>query len=308
MVNRDNVLINKAIKRYNYNEKIEIDRDKDGFLRSYKNFTDKDTLKKYTHIIYGVLEGIPYSTHIVAKNLLFQEDENCWKYFERTALFWTMSHINDPFIDHIKAALEYSLYLERNDLIEILLKKAEEYLNRDEYKTNKDYKNQKVYPSTQLIHFLLEKWLGKNPIKDRVLQYGSGYGIYQRLIDNWDDLSKIESTYWDELCEYHLKGLSLEKEDDYKTEEFLASGLVPMELINIIKVRKKLGLDTPVITHELFKTPMAKEPQIPTGYKDDLDVKYQLVKKAVDTKKKWTIDEIVSELKSQFGEDVDLFL
>jgi hypothetical protein len=308
MVNRDNVLINKAIKRYNYNEKIEIDRDKDGFLRSYKNFTDKDTLKKYTHIIYGVLEGIPYSTHIVAKNLLFQEDENCWKYFERTALFWTMSHINDPFIDHIKAALEYSLYLERNDLIEILLKKAEEYLNRDEYKTNKDYKNQKVYPSTQLIHFLLEKWLGKNPIKDRVLQYGSGYGIYQRLIDNWDDLSKIESTYWDELCEYHLKGLSLEKEDDYKTEEFLASGLVPMELINIIKVRKKLGLDTPVITHELFKTPMAKEPHIPTGYKDDLDVKYQLVKKTVDTKKKWAINEIVSELKSQFGEDVDLFL
>ena len=194
------------------------------------------------------------------------------------------------------------------DLIEILLKKAEEYLNLDEYKTNKDYKNQKVYPSTQLVHFLIEKWLSKNPVKDRVLQYGSGYGIYQRLIDNWDDLSKIESTYWDELCEYHLDGLSLGKEDVYKTEEFLASGLVPMELINVIKVRKNLGLDIPVITHELFQTPMAKEPQIPTGYKDALDVKYQLVKKTVDTKKKWTINEVVSEIKSQFGEDVDLFL
>jgi len=71
------------------------------------------------------LAGIPYSTHIIAKNLLFQEDENYWKYFERTALFWTKSHINDPFIDHIKTALEYSLYVERKDLIEILLKKAE---------------------------------------------------------------------------------------------------------------------------------------------------------------------------------------
>lgn len=52
-------MIKKAIKRYNYSERIEIDRDKDGFLRSYKNFTDKGTLKKYTLIIYGVLEGIP---------------------------------------------------------------------------------------------------------------------------------------------------------------------------------------------------------------------------------------------------------
>lgn len=303
-----NILIKKAIKRYNYNEKIEIGRDSNDFLRSYGNSTDKNTLKKYPHIIYDVLARIPYSTYILAKNLSFQKDESCWKYFERTALFWTVSHINDPYIDHIKAALEYSLYAERKDLIEILLKKADEYLNRNEYKTNKDYKNQKVYPSTQLVHFLIEKWLGKNTVKDRVLQYGSGYGIYQQLIDNWNDLSKVESTYWDELCEYHLKGLSLIKEDVYKTEEFLASGLVPMELINIIKVRKKLGLDIPVITHELFQTPMAREPQIPTGYNDDLDIKYQLVKITVETKKKWTTDEIVSELKSQFGEDADLFL
>jgi hypothetical protein len=57
----------------------------------------------------------------------------------------------------------------------------------------------------------------------------------------------------------------------------------------------------------LFQTPITKEPQIPTGYKDDLDVKYQLVKKTVDTKKKWAIEEVVSEIKNQFGEDVDLF-
>jgi len=100
----------------------------------------------------------------------------------------------------------------------------------------------------------------------------------------------------------------LEKEDDYKTEEFLASGLVPMELINVIKVRKKLGLDIPVIKHKLFQTPMAKEPHIPTGYKDDLDVKYQLVKKTVDAKRKFTTEEIVSEIKSEFGTDVNLFM
>jgi hypothetical protein len=305
MINWSNVLIKKAITRYKYFEEV---KDCTGpFIADYNFFASKENLKKYIFAIWTTLEGVPDCTHIAAKNLLFQNNPDCWKYFERTALFWTMSHINDPFIDHIKAALEYSLYVEREDLIEILLKKADEYLNRDEYKTNKDYKNQNVYPSTQLVHFLIEKWLGKNPIKDRVLEYGSGYGIYQRLIDNWDDLSKIDSTYWDELCEYHLKGLSLKKEDDYKSEEFLASGLVPMELINVIKVRKKLGLDIPIISHELFQTPMAKEPQIPAGYNENLDVKYQLVKRTVETKKKWTIEEVVSEIKSEFGEDVKLF-
>jgi len=56
-----------------------------------------------------------------------------------------------------------------------------------------------------------------------------------------------------------------------------------------------------VINHELFQTPMAKEPQFQRVIKekDDLDIKYQLVKDC-GIQKKWAINEIVSELKSQF--------
>ena len=35
------------------------------------------------------------------------------------------------------------------------------------------------------------------------MNYGTGYGIYQKIIDNWEDLSQIDNSYWDELCEYH---------------------------------------------------------------------------------------------------------
>lgn len=303
MHNWNHNLIKKAIKHYEYSK--EVKDCTDSFIEEYNFFARKENLKKHIDVVWTTLGGSPNSTHIAAKHLLFQENSKCWKYFERTALFWTMSHINDPWIDHIKAVFEYSLYIERKDLIGLLLKRSEEYIR--EYETKKDYIKQKVYPSTQLVHFLIEKWQGSNPIKDRVLKFGSGYGIYQKLIDNWDDLSAVDSNYWDELCEYHLNGLGLKKVDNYETEEFLASGLVPMELINIIKVRKKLNLDIPKINHELFQTPMAKEPKIPTGYQEEKDVKFQLVKRTIETKAKWTYDEIIAQLKCEFNESVDLF-
>lgn len=299
----NNDLIKKAIKHYEYFK--EVKDCTDSFIEEYDFFARKENLKKHIDVIWTTLGGSPNSTHIAAKHLLFQKDPKCWKYFERTALFWTMCHINDPWLDNMKAVLEYSLYIERVDLIEILLKKSEDYM--ETHKTKKDYIKQKVYPSTQLVHFLIEKWLGYNPVKNRILEFGSGYGIYQNLVDNWSDLSVVDSSYWDELCEYHLNGIGLKKGDDYKTEEFLASGLVPMEIINIIQVRKKLNLDIPQINHELFQTPMAAEPQIPTGYHEEKDVKYQLVKRTVDTKTKWTYNEIVSQLKNEFKESSDLF-
>lgn len=299
----NNKLIKKAIKHYEYFKAIKDCTN--SFIEEYDFFAKKENLKKHINVIWTTLGGCPYSTHIAAKHLLFQENSECWKYFERTALFWTMSHINDPWLDNMKAVLEYSLYVERIDLIELLLKKADEYIEK--YKTEKDYIKQKVYPSTQLVHFLIEKWLGGNSVKNRVLKFGTGYGIYQNLIDNWDDLSVVDSNYWDELCEYHLNGIGLNKGDDYDAEEFLACGLVPMELINIIQVRKRLNLDIPQINHELFQTPMAKIPLIPTGYQEAKDVKYQLVKRTIDTKTKWSYDEIIAQLKSEFSESSDLF-
>jgi hypothetical protein len=285
-------LIVKAVEHYKYEDDISlVSCDKD-FNRKYDNFTDKDTLKKWNHTIYGVLNGNPNCTHIKAKNLLFQGNNECWKYFERTAVFWTYGHINDIWIDHLKGAYEYSLFVEREDLIKILFEKSLLYLTDENNLSNKEFNRQKVYASTQLVHFLIEKWLGYSPIKELIFNYGNGYGIYQKIIDNWDDFSKIEMSYWDELCEYHLNGIGLQRGEKWENEEFLASGLIPMELINLFKVRKKLGLDAPTINNALFKTNMAKFPIIPTGYVENYDLKFKLIELTVKTKKKYNFQEI----------------
>lgn len=232
----DNKLIRRAIKQYKYDEVIDQDNELNSFMSRYNFSSDKKTLKKSGNSIWKILNGTPNVTHIAAKNLLYQGDTNCWKYFERTALFWTVSHINDPFIDHIKNEFEYSLFIERKDLIKILFDKSLEYLAQDAYTNNKEYIKQKVYPSTYFVHFLIEKWLGENPVLPIILKYGKGFGIYQPIIDNWENLSSLQSSYWDELCEYHLKGLSLFGGEKWENEEFLGSGLIPMELLNLIKV------------------------------------------------------------------------
>ncbi len=282
--------INRAIKHYNYGEGTSSYDDR--FMQRYEHFTDKDTLKNWSHTIYGVLSGLPNSTHIKAKKLLFQGSDECWEYFERTAVFWTYGHLNDKWIDHLKGAYEYALYVERTDLIRNLFEKSLSYLLDEGNLSNKDFINQKVYPSTLLLHFLLEKWTGNSQVKDLVLKYGDGYGIYQPLIDNWNDFSNIKSDYWDELCMYHLDGIGLQRGEKWENEEFLSSGLIPMELINLIKVRKKIGMDIPMINNALFDSNMAKTPIIPTGYDEHNDMKFTLVDLTVKTKRKYTLQEV----------------
>lgn len=298
--------IEKAIKFYEYGNDISVAVCDDDFKRSYKNFTDKDTLKNWSHTVYCMLSGIPYCTHIKAKNLLFQGNNECWKYFERTAVFWTYGHSNDEWIDHLKGVFEYALYVERKDLVDRLIDISLSYLTDERNLSNKEFKTQRVYPSTQLVHFLIEKWIGHNPAKELILRYGNGYGIYQKMIDNWDDFSKIENSYWDELCEYHLNGIGLQRGEKWENEEFLDSELIPMELINLIKVRKKLGLDIPLISNELFNNNMAKEPVIPTGYNEQLDVKFQLVDLTVKNKRRYTFEEVADYIKKENGNSVEI--
>ena len=298
--------IEKAIKFYEYGNDISVAVCDDDFKRSYKNFTDKDTLKNWSHTVYCMLSGNPYCNHIKAKNLLFQGNNECWKYFERTAVFWTYGHSNDEWIDHLKGEFEYALYVERKDLVDRLIDISLSYLTDERNLSNKEFKTQRVYPSTQLVHFLIEKWIGHNPAKELILRYGNGYGIYQKMIDNWDDFSKIENSYWDELCEYHLNGIGLQRGEKWENEEFLDSGLIPMELINLIKVRKKLGLDIPLISNELFDTNMAKEPVIPTGYNEQLDVKFQLVDLTVKNKRRYTFEEVADYIKKENGNSVEI--
>jgi len=306
-----NKIINKAIKHYGYNEVIDEQKAFNNFLERY-NFSFRNYKKNkydFTNFI-GNLRGYPYSTHILAKNLLFKNSERCWIYFERTALFWTMSHIADEWIDHIKNAFEYSLYVERKDLLNILIQKTLAYLNLEVYKNNKEHIKQQVYPSTQLIHFLVEKWLGNNPAKEKVLEFGKGYGIYQKLIDNWENYNEIKSSYWDELCEYHLNGIGVIKSESRESEEFLGSGLIPMELINLFKVRKELGLDIPKINHEFFHTPFATMPKIPTKYNENFDIIYQMVKKTTETQKLHSAEEIISYVNQTYNsaENKNFFL
>ncbi|GAB0168342.1 hypothetical protein LSPCS325_17790 [Lysinibacillus sp. CTST325] len=302
-------LIQKAMKRYKYNEVINQDETNRDFYDEYSFYTNRKNCKKNLKNIYGAFQGTPNCNHIAAKNLLFQDDSDCWKFFERTAHFFAISYTGGsfPFIDPIAPLLNYALYVERIDLIELLLTKAADDLERDEYKNNKDYIKQKVYPSTYLIHFLIEKLGIPNPVKDKVMEYGDGLGIYERIVAEWDHpFNEIEDEYWNSLCEYHLNGIGVTG-TKWKDEELIDFGLVPIELINLFKVRKKLGLDVPVIKHEWFSTPMAVYPTIPTGYNSDLDVKFQLVERTKKEAKIYTFEEIVEQLKKEYGENVDIF-
>lgn len=302
-------LIQKAIRRYNYNEDINQDATNEPFFRSY-SFRRKGRRGKLNlDYLYLILHGTPTCNHIAAKNLLFQGHEDCWKFFDRTAQFYAHAYTDVSFvgIDTISENLHFALYVERLDLIEQLLTTAHVNLDREAYKNHKNYSKQEVYPNAYLIHFLIEKLGIPNPVKEQVLQYGDGLGIYERIVAEWDQpFSEIEDEYWNSLCEYHLNGIGV-KGTKRKNEEFLFCGLVPMELINVFKVRQKLGLDVPVIKHELFSTPMAAYPKIPTGYDAGLDVKFQLVERTIRDQRLYTLEEIAEQLKEQYGESVELF-
>jgi len=291
-------LIRKAISHYRYNEKYDGEEALILFFEDYQyNFKDYKRNKYQFSNFLSTLSGLPESTHITAKKLLWQGSSECWRFFERTAFFWTISANNEEYIDSLKDALEYALYVERRDLVEMLIEKTLAFLGREDYSSNKEHSKQPVYPSTYLAHFLAGKWIGANPALEQVLKYGKGYGIYQPLIDRWNDYSSLEKSYWVELCEYHLDQLSLTRPDQRDGEEFIGAGLIPMELINVFKVRKKLGLDVPEVDHELFKTPMAALPQIPTGYSEEYDFIYQAVKRTASTQKQLYFEEVMDYIR-----------
>ncbi|CAL1520125.1 hypothetical protein [Chitinophaga sp. MM2321] len=296
--------IEKYIKHYRYDEVIDQRSLLKDFTRKYNFFTDKDTLKNFPQAIYSVFSGVPNCHHIAAKNLLFQGDDECWEFFDRTAYFLTYSQ-SDDFIDLVTPALNYALYMQREELLEILHRKMETYLANDNYKTDKEHIKQEVYPSSYLVHFLLSKYENNDVQYNQVKKYGKGAGIYQRIIDEWDtSFQEIEQSYWSSLCDYHLQNLKGTKRTD---EEHLWYGLIPMELINMFIVRKEAGLDIPIIEHDLFRTPMAVFPPGKTGYHPELDAKFQLVHRTVENRKKYSYGEIITDLQRENGPDAVIF-
>jgi hypothetical protein len=283
----------KAIKHYNYEEDVSSDLCVSEFINSY-NFSYNNYKKnKYNfENFWSKLGGQPYCTDVPAKNYLFQENELCWKYFDRTALFRTMSLVGSAcYIDGFKDACEFALYMEREDLIKIIISKIEKCLNSEDY-SQKTFITQKVYPSTLLAFFLISKLCDRESTMLRLNKFGDGYGIYKKVIESWDDFSKIPDSYWDDLCEYHLKAIGLQNNDKRETDEFLGSGLIPMEIINILVVRKKLGLEVPQIQHELFATPMAQFPVSASGYDENIDPIFQMVKRTVETREKQDFEDM----------------
>ena len=303
-------LIQKAIKRYQYNKLVDRNVLNEEFYDDYLFFSAPKELKKPPSRIFTVFSGTPNCNHITAKKMLFQGDNECWKYFGRTAQFWSFQYIDTKattFIDHISFDLGYALYVERYDLVKLLLEKLNSDMDGDGYKSDSAYIKQQVYPSTYLTHFIVEKLGLSNSAFDKVLHYGSGLGIYERIVNAWESAFRdIEDEYWNSLCEYHLNGIGVTG-TKRKDEEFLDFGLIPMELINLFKARRKLGLDVPEIKHELFATPMAVFPKIPTGYNPQLDVKFQLVERTKRDIKRYTYEDIAKQLEQEYGENIELF-
>ena len=313
-----NELIKKAIKKYSYDKIISQESTNEDFYDNYSFYFHKknlNDLKLNSDLIYGGLIPMTSNCHIAAaKSLIFKENNLCWKFFERSALFYVYSNLcNDiSFVDLTAHILNLALYVERFDLIDILLSKINIDLDSSINEMDKNIIKQEIYPSTYLIHFLLEKLGIFNPSKEKIFKLGKGVGIYEKIISEWDtSFSVMEESYWNSLCEYHLEGIGVTG-TSRKAEEFLFLGLVPMELINLFKVRKKLGMDIPEISHELFKTPMATYPKIPTGYNQELDVKFQLfdiTKKSINlgNLKQYTFNDVIAMLKEKHGENANLF-
>jgi hypothetical protein len=296
--------IEKIIRHYGYTEEIDQESVLKDFLAKYDFFTDKDTLKNHPHAVYMVFTGIPRCHHIAAKNLLFRGNADCWKFFDRTAHFLAYSQFDD-YIDNVTPALMYALYLQRTELVELLLNKLASYLQREHYRTNKLYIKQEVYPLSYLIHFLIQEYGIHNALFKQISAYGKGPGIYEPVISHWNKpFAEMENEYWAKLCNYHLQNL---KGTNRNNEEHLWYGLAPMELINMMLVRKKNSLDSPVINHDLLKTPMAVWPPPQTDYNPALDVKFQLVHQTVLQKKKFTYNEMVDLLKQNTTSPKDLF-
>ena len=314
---------NKYVKRaltlysYVYDDSIDIYAENEKFYQNYlrrvKYFGTKKNQTPFK-FFYVELLGFYNIDHVAAKRLMFQgHPELAGKYFSRTAFWGLMGKKNsipaeyiDPYTDY----LNYAFFVEDKDTIQLAIDMLINEWKKEDAQS-KEYKTQWIYPKTYFLHFLIEKWLGENPILPRLFKefsYKGGYGIYQAIIDHWNDLSVLPNTYWNELCDYHLNGLSLYGSEKWEKEEFLLEGIIPMELLNLIKVRKKLELDIPQITHELFSLPTSQFPVIPTGYNPDTDVLFQLIHQTAITKHPYTIEEIIDLLKEKYGEELNYFI
>lgn len=52
---------------------------------------------------------------------------------------------------------------------------------------------------------------------------------------------------------------------------------------------------------------MAKYPVLPTGYEERRDIRFQLVERTIKEQRRFTIEEVVEQLRNELGEEIELF-
>jgi hypothetical protein len=83
---------------------------------------------------------------------------------------------------------------------------------------------------------------------------GSGYGVYDKVLSSWGDLSGFERAII-ECCDYHCGRLT--DVDRKVLVEFttMPFHLIPFEIEFILRMRERAGLGRPVIHHPLMQGP-----------------------------------------------------
>jgi nuclear transport factor 2 (NTF2) superfamily protein len=328
-------LIKKAIRLYKYYEPYDEKGEQNRFYQDYQQkisfyvkpkHSEKRQQQAFVKMIkerniYELLWGGSLYSGI-AQKLLWQGDTSCWEHFERSAYF-RYEELNACFhyevaqgnrlycfdLERLAAALHYAVYVERYDLVSSLMELAQDLITEEQNSQVLDdiWQKSNYRPIVPFTNFMLEKIGFENPLQKYIMNsksYKYGFGVYQRIVDDWD--KEVEEEYWNSLCEFHLSEIAVKSSYEYN-DELVCFGLVPMELLNLIKIRKQMSLPLPTITHELFSTPMAANPILPTGYNSDLDVMFQLIDRTQKQEKIFTIEEIIEQLKDEYGEGAKLF-
>lgn len=100
------------------------------------------------------------------------------------------------------------------------------------------------------IHLLASGITTSDNLANRAL------GPYSGVIENWDDVIAMKSLLF-QLCDYHCKNMD-DRDSDWDPEfKHSPFDLVPVEIMALINIRKRIGLTTPTVDHLLMKTPLA---------------------------------------------------
>lgn len=95
------------------------------------------------------------------------------------------------------------------------------------------------------------------------------FGPYAGIFDRWKDPSRLSEAIW-AACDYHVEQIKVKDPDEIGVFESNPHDIFPSEILALYRVREKLGLETPIVSHPLLETPFAKVPETITYEPDPL--------------------------------------